>query len=255
MRGSIPGPWDYNLSERQMLSQLSHPDAPSFLLLYLYPPSAYSAFPHRHSLLSWLSSHPLPEQSGESFRLRYTSSINIPQPETFQGKTALRNVCLLAANSPNEEPGQGEGAEAREGRAFLSGEAQRFPSRVSASLEAAKGANPPLRLRQEARTSVRSSGGAENQGGSGCPPCRGSGSWLEGVCLQPDAAKKDQDEWLASEAVSSFRGCPGAGVLSLSCHHSASRGCSVHPSCPHLLLCYSPWQTRSSTVESSLVPR
>ena len=31
MRGSIPGPWDRDLSQRQMLNQLSHPGAPTLL--------------------------------------------------------------------------------------------------------------------------------------------------------------------------------------------------------------------------------
>ena len=28
MQGSIPGPWDHGLSQRQLLNPLSHPDAP-----------------------------------------------------------------------------------------------------------------------------------------------------------------------------------------------------------------------------------
>ena len=30
-KNSIPGPWDYDLSQRQMLNQLSYPDTPVFL--------------------------------------------------------------------------------------------------------------------------------------------------------------------------------------------------------------------------------
>lgn len=112
-------------------------------------------------------------------------------------------------------PGLGARAERRGScgaeRASLSGEAQRFPSRVSASLEAAKGANPPLRLGQEAGTSVPSPGGAENQGGNGCPPRGGPGSWLDLVCPSPGPARKGQKERPPNKAVSSFCGCKGQG--------------------------------------------
>ena len=33
MWGSIPGPWDHDLSQRQMLNQLNHPGAPTLLVL------------------------------------------------------------------------------------------------------------------------------------------------------------------------------------------------------------------------------
>ena len=32
MRGLIPGPWDHDLSQRQMLNHLSHPGAPNKIL-------------------------------------------------------------------------------------------------------------------------------------------------------------------------------------------------------------------------------
>lgn len=120
---------------------------------------------------------------------------------------------MLGLGAQPERRGRSLGRE----RAFLSGEAQRVPSRVFTSLEAAKGANPPLRLGQEARTSVPSSGGAEKQGGNGCPPCGGPGSWLERVCLSPGPAKKDQRSGCLrrlrplSEAVRA-----GAGALTVS---------------------------------------
>lgn len=31
MRGSVPGPWDHDLSQRQMLIQVSHPGPPTVL--------------------------------------------------------------------------------------------------------------------------------------------------------------------------------------------------------------------------------
>ena len=134
-------------------------------------------------------------------------SINTPQSGAFRGEAGLRQgpkSLSLSIRCWDEEPDQRGGAAAREEGAFLSGEAQRFPSRVFTSLEAGKGANSPLRLKQEVRTSVLSLGGAENQGGNGCPPCGGPGSWLERVSLSPGPAKKDQKEWLPNKAESSL---------------------------------------------------
>lgn len=129
-------------------------------------------------------------------------------------------------------PDQKGGAEAREERAFLSGEAQRFPSRAPASLKAAKGANPAHMLGQEAGTSVPSSGGAEDQRGSGCPPRGGLEHWPTYVCLSPGPAKEAQRERPPERAMCPLPEAVRAGpcVLSL-CRCHPSRGQSVPP--PH----------------------
>lgn len=129
-------------------------------------------------------------------------------------------------------PDQKGGAEAREERAFLSGEAQRFPSRAPASLKAAKGANPAHMLGQEAGTSVPSSGGAEDQGGSGCPPRGGLEHWPAYVCLSPGPAEEAQRERPPERAMCPLPEAVRAGpcVLSL-CRCHPSRGQSVPP--PH----------------------
>lgn len=89
---------------------------------------------------------------------------------------------------------------------------------------------------QEAGTSVPSSGGAENQGGSGCPPHRELENWLECVCLGPGPAKKDQKEWPRKKAMFLFRGCQGLGLRALTVSPS-SQLWSIHSSSLHFLLC------------------
>lgn len=86
-----------------------------------------------------------------------------------------------------------EGGAAAEEGAFLSGEAQRFPSRVS-YLEVGKGANPPLRLKQEDRGHLFSAWEELRIKEETGKPSRGPGSWLERMSLSPGPAKKDQAE-------------------------------------------------------------
>lgn len=147
----------------------------------------------------WAESGAHPDQSSH----RHGPARGFPQ--SSEARVGPRGVAD-SQRIPGSGADQRGGAGARE-RAFLSGEAQRFPSRISASLEAAKGANPAPRLRQEARTSVPSSGGAGSRAGSGCPPGGGPGGWLQRVRQSPGPAKKEQKEWPPTRAVSPFRGC------------------------------------------------
>lgn len=154
-------------------------------------------------------SHPLSEQSWGIIQTKasicfQSTHRSLGPSKGKQGSRRAQKYWPIHGGCQDWEPNQRGGAEARKESAFLSGEAQRFPSRVSASLEAAKGANPAHRLGKEARTSVPSSGGAENQGGNECPPCRGPGSWLQRMCLSSGPAKKDQKEWPPNKATSPF---------------------------------------------------
>lgn len=118
--------------------------------------------------------------------------MNAPQP----AQVGPRTVCVFAADAgigrrtrrEGQKPGKRELSSLGKPRDFHPG--LPFP----ASLKAAKGANPAHMLGQEAGTSVPSSGGAEDQGGSGCPPRGGLEHWPAYVCLSPGPAEEAQRE-------------------------------------------------------------
>lgn len=128
----------------------------------------------------------------------------------MQGSTGAQKCSHISSGYWDWEPRPERRAEARVKRAFLSGEAQRFPSRVSASLEAAKGANPACRFGQEARTSVpaQAQEGPRTKEETCVHLVGGPWSWLESACLSPGPVKKDQKEWPAKDAVGAGWGCP-----------------------------------------------